>query len=182
MPFIPKFGSFSFPTPTFKFNRHEQAQTLPQLPLSQEQVGYTPETVFLRQRFHHLRIEFRIENTARDIRDALLQKKEEPYVLKSSWNLFLGPGKGSASISQYILIPHPPSPSAVRSLPTSRSPHIYLNFYMVFISDPLVASGSMEDTLTSSPEGSPLISHRTFTIDRISSPENVRPSHLHLFP
>ena len=98
VPFIPKFGWFSFLT-TFKFKRHEHAQTPPQLPLSQEQIGSTPETVFLRQRFHQLRIEFRIENTARDIRDALLQKKEGPYVLKSSWNLFLRPGKGPASAS-----------------------------------------------------------------------------------
>lgn len=47
---------------------------------------------------------------------------------------------------------------------------------------PLVASGSIEDILTTSPEGFPLISHRELTIERISAPDSMRPVRLPLVP
>ena len=159
VPSIPKLDA------SLPFNHHEQTQA-PKEPAAE---GATPETVFLRQRFHNLRIESRVENTAYEIRDALVQqqrgKKGEPYILKSSWNLFLRPGKGATSSSQ--------------------CPHYISDFFFSPLYsdlDPLVASGSIQDTLTSDSEGCPLISHRKFTVDRISSPENMRPERLPLLP
>ncbi|KAF8326980.1 uncharacterized protein EI90DRAFT_1853485 [Cantharellus anzutake] len=77
------------------FNHHDQTQG-PKKP-----DGATPETVFLRQRFHNLRVEFRISNTGYEIRDALAQHgaKGQPLLLNSTWNLFLRAGKGASTAS-----------------------------------------------------------------------------------